>query len=94
MLVFHVVFQCKPGTRETFLEKLMGEGIVDACRAEAGNLGYEYFFSAGNGCDLLLIEKWKDFGALAAHAKQAHMKRMDEIKAEYVTDMTIEKYEA
>lgn len=93
MPVFHVTFKCRPGMREAFLEKLKAEGIVAACRGEEGNLGYDYYFSAENSCDLLLIEKWKDFGALAAHAKQAHMKRMDEIKAEYVTDMTIEKLE-
>lgn len=94
MPVFHVTFKCRPGMREAFLEKLKAEGIVDACRGEEGNLGYDYYFSAENSCDLLLIEKWKDFGALAAHAKQAHMKRMDEIKAEYVADMAIEKLEA
>ena len=94
MPVFHVTFKCRPGMREAFLEKLKAEGIVAACRGEEGNLGYDYYFSAENDCDLLLIEKWKDFNALAAHAKQAHMKRMDEIKAEYVTDMAIEKLEA
>ncbi|MBR5702555.1 MAG: antibiotic biosynthesis monooxygenase [Oscillospiraceae bacterium] len=94
MLVFHVIFKCKPGMRETFLEKLTEEGIVAACRGEAGNLGYSYYFSAENDRDLLLIEKWKDLAALAGHARQPHMARMDEIKAEYVTDMTLEKLEA
>lgn len=94
MLVFHVTFHCRPGMREAFLEKLTAEGIVAACRGEAGNLGYSYYFSAENDCDLLLIEKWQDFSALTAHAKQPHMARMDEIKAEYVTDMTLEKLEA
>lgn len=93
MPVFHVTFKCRPGMREAFWEKLTAEGIVAACRAEEGNQGYDYYFSAENGCDLLLIEKWKDFDALARHAKQPHMKRMDEIKAEYVTDMTLEKLE-
>ncbi len=93
MLVFHVTFKCRPGTREAFLEKLTEEGIIAACRGEEGNLGYDYFFSAANGCDLLLIEKWRDFNALAGHARQPHMARMDEIKAEYVADMTLEKLE-
>ena len=94
MPVFHVTFKCKPGMRETFLKKLTEEGIVAACRGEAGNLGYSYYFSAENDCDLLLIEKWQDLAALAAHARQPHMARMDEIKGEYVIDMTLEKLEA
>lgn len=90
MLVFHVTFKCKPDLREEFLRRLTAEGIIDACRAEAGNLGYAYHRPAENDDDLLLIEKWADLNALAAHAKQPHMKRMDELKAEYVDDMTIE----
>lgn len=93
MLVFCVTFKCRPGTREEFLEKLTREGIVDACRKEEGNLGYTYYLAAENSCDLLLIEKWQDIGAVMKHARQGHMARMDEIKAAYVTDMVIEPYE-
>ena len=92
MLVFHVTFHCRPGMREAFLEKLTAEGIVAACRGEAGNLGYSYYFSAENDCDLLLIEKWRDADALARHGKQPHYARLGELKAEFVNDTTIEKY--
>ena len=90
MLVFHVTFKCRPGMRETFLEKLTAEGIVAACRGEEGNMKYDYYFPVERADELLLIEKWRDADALAAHAKQPHMKRMDEIKAEYVEDMALE----
>ena len=92
MLVFNVTFKCRPGMREAFLEKLRAEGIVAACRGEAGNLGYDYYLSAENDCDLLLIEKWRDFDAVKAHAQQPHMARMDELKGEYTTDMVLEMY--
>ena len=94
MLVFHVTFKCRPGKREAFWEKLRAEGIIDACRAEEGNLGYDYYVPMENGCDLLLIEKWQDLAALGRHARQPHMARMDEIKAVYTDGMTIEKLEA
>jgi len=90
MLVFNVTFNCRPGMREAFLETLTAEGIVAACRREEGNMKYDYYFPAERADELLLIEKWRDADALAAHAKQAHMKRMDEIKAEYVEDMALE----
>ena len=92
MLVFHVIFRCRPGMRESFLEKLRAEGIVAACRAEDGNIRYAYYLSAEDGDELLLIEMWRDMDALAAHARQAHMKRMDELKDEYAADMRIERY--
>lgn len=93
MPVFHVTFHCKPGQRDTFLEKIKSEGIDAACRREEGNLAYNYYIPADDPGDLLLIEEWRDMGALAAHAGQAHMARMDALKAEYVTDMTIEMLE-
>ena len=34
MLTFIVTFKCRPGTRETFLEKVRAEGIDAASRAE------------------------------------------------------------
>lgn len=94
MLVFNVTFNCKPGRRERFLQAIRAEGIDAACRAEAGNLGYAYYLSAENGDDLLLIEKWADAEALASHARQPHMARMDELKAEHARDMVIEMYRA
>ncbi len=94
MLVFNVTFRCRPEMRERFLEMIMTEGIDVACRAEAGNLRYDCLLSVDNDRDLLLIEKWKDADAVAAHARQAHMARMMELKSEYVTDMIIEKFEA
>ena len=93
MPVFHVTFKCRPAQREVFLEKLNAEGIIAACRGEAGNISYDYYLAADDPDGLLLIEKWKDMDALMAHAKQTHMARMDELKAEYVTDMTIEMLE-
>ena len=42
--------------------------------------------------ELLLLEKWKDADALAAHAKQPHLKRIGELKEDYVTETVIEKF--
>jgi quinol monooxygenase YgiN len=94
MLVFNVTFRCRPGMRETFLEKIRTEGIDVGARAEAGNLQYDYFRSAENGDDLLLIEKYRDADAVAAHVRQAHTARLVALKEEYVADMVLEKYEA
>ena len=93
MLVFNVTFKCAPGMRERFLKTITEEGIVDACRAETGNLKYDYYLPVDCDDDLLLIEKWKDADAVKTHAGQMHMQRMIELKSEYVTDLILEKYE-
>jgi hypothetical protein len=43
MPVFHVTFKCRPEQREVFLEKLKAEGIIAACRGEAGNISYDHY---------------------------------------------------
>ena len=64
MLVFNVIFKCRPDLREEFLEAIITEGIDEAARAEAGNLKYAFYISVDNDCDLLLIEKYKDPAAV------------------------------
>ena len=93
MFVLNVTYKCKPDLREEFLEMIMTEGIDVAVRAEAGNIKYDYYLPTDGSDDLLLVEKWRDADALAAHAQQPHMVRLREIKAEYTTDTIIEKYE-
>ena len=39
------------------------------------------------------MEKWKDAEALKKHAGQAHFARLGELKANYVTDTIIERFE-
>ena len=93
MIVLNVTYKCKPEMREEFLEMIMTEGIDDACRAEDGNLKYDYFRPVDDSDDLLLIEKWRDPEALAKHGRQPHFARLGELKSEYVTETIIEKFE-
>lgn len=92
MIVLNVTYKCKPDKREEFLEKITTEGIGAACRAEAGNIKYDYFRSVDDSSELLLVEKWQDAEALAEHGKQPHFARLGEIKPEFVEDTVIEKY--
>ena len=94
MIVMNVTYKCKPEMREEFLERIMTEGIDIACRAEDGNIKYDYFISTDDSDELLLVEKWRDADALAAHGRQPHFARLREIKDEFVTETLIEKYEA
>ena len=92
MIVLNVTYRCRPDMRDEFLERIMAEGIDVACRAEAGNLKYDYYYAADDDDELLLVEKWRDADALAAHGKQPHFARLGEIKPIYVTDTAVEKF--
>ena len=91
MIVLNVTYKCRPGMREAFLEAIRAEGIDEASRAEAGNLKYDYYLPFGSGDELLLVEKWQDADALAAHGRQPHFLRLGALKAEYVNETVIEK---
>ena len=93
MIVLNVTYRCKPGMREEFLEMIMTEGIDAASRAEEGNVRYDYYIPVDGSDDLLLLEKWKDADALAAHRGEPHFARLGEIKPEFVDDTVIEKFE-
>ncbi len=91
-VVLNVTYRCRPDMREAFLKRIAAEGIDAASRQEEGNLMYDYFIPAGGGEELLLVEKWRDEAALAAHASTPHFKRLGEIKSEYVLETTVERY--
>jgi len=93
MIVLNVTYQCIPGMRDKFLEAIAAEGIAAASRAEAGNCKYDYYFPANGGDELLLVEKWQDAAALAAHRTLPHFARLGELKPVYVTDTVIELFE-
>ena len=94
MIVLNVTYKCKPDMRDEFLEMIYTEGIDIASRAEEGNITYDYYTPVDNSDDLLLVEKWRDAEALAAHGKQVYFARLGELKKEFVLDTIIEKLEA
>ena len=94
MLVLNVTYRCKPGTMKTFLDAVLAEGIDVASRAEDGNFRYEFFLPAAGGDDLLLMEKWRDADAHAAHRTTPHYAKLSALKADYVTETVIERFQA
>ena len=94
MIVLNVTYQCRPGMKEEFLEMIISEGIDEASRAEAGNIQYDYYLPADGSDKLLLVEKWKNADAMKEHGKQPHYARLKALKADYVTDTIIERFQS
>ncbi|MGI6736398.1 MAG: putative quinol monooxygenase [Anaerovoracaceae bacterium] len=91
-----VTYKCHPGKRDAFLAAIKAEGIDRTSREEDGNLRYAYYYpiAAENDDDLLLLEQWRDEEAFQKHCSAAHFKRLGELKATYVRETVLEKYDA
>ena len=94
MIVLNVIYKCKPGKRDAFLNAIKEEGIDSASRAEAGNIKYDYYLSADDRDELLLVEKWKDAEAVTEHGRKVHYARLGELKTSFVDDTIIERFDS
>ncbi len=93
MYTIYVKFDCVPGMREAFVEKMKSEGILDAIRNEEGCIKYDYYFSEKDPCELLLIEEWETKEHQQIHITQPHMSTMKKFKDTYITDTKLGEIE-
>ena len=93
MYTIYVVFNCLPGKREAFVERVKQERIVDAVRAENGCIRYDYYFSEKDPNELLLIEAWETKEHQQIHLDQPHMVQLRGLKDEYITTTTLKEYQ-
>lgn len=84
MLTLYVRYFAKPGCREEFVRTLVREGIVAAIRDEQGCRMYDYYFSAQNEDEVLLVEQWDGEPFQRIHMQQPHMARLRELKAQFI----------
>lgn len=93
MYNIYVVFNCKEGKREAFVERVKEEGILSAVRNEDGCIKYDYYFSEGNDKELLLVEAWESKRHQEIHITQPHMAKLREIKDDYIESTTLKEFE-
>ena len=90
-LILYVKYQAKPGCRETFVRQIVEKGILTLIRQEPGCLAYDYYFSAQDENELLLIERWQSAGHQRVQMQQPHMQQLRAIKEQYVDSTTLGK---
>ena len=93
MYMIYVKFQCLPGKREAFIQKVKETGVLDAIRNEDGCLKYDYYLSEKDACELLLIEQWESFSHQQTHLTQPHMDTLRSFKGDYITDTQLGEIE-
>lgn len=91
-VLVNVRYTVKPGKRDEFLKQVCAQGIIRASREEPGNCQYEYDTPVDSETDLFLMELWVSEEAQAAHGKTEHYQRLQALKKEYVSSVSIEKY--
>ena len=92
-LGINVTYQVKPGRRQEFLDALSAAGVREAVLNEAGCLQYDYYLSAGEPDQVLLVERWESRQAQQLHLTQPHMAKMREIKERLVDKTALTSYE-
>ena len=73
-------------------EEMLSGGIVEAIRAEEGNLRYEYFCPLETKGTVLLIDSWKDQRALDLHHASPMMAKIAALREKYGLHMRVERY--
>ena len=68
---------------ENFYNAIVEAGADKACRAEADNIRYDYFWPADKENELFLLEEWKSREAQKQHTTYDHFKKIGELKEKY-----------
>ena len=90
-LTFLVTYTAKPGMRQAYVQALRDHGYLETIRKENGCLCYDFYYSEENENVLLLVEKWIDENSQKIHMEQPHMKKVQELKSEYIDQTELVK---
>ena len=88
-----VTYYAKDNMREKFIEELHQSGVVDTIRSEDGCIFYDYYLSLQDKNIVVLLENWESQEKLDKHLAAEHMSIVREIKAKYISNATLEKFE-
>ena len=88
-----VTYTCRPGMAREFVDAVRAEGLQEVICLEDGCMQYDYHLSLENPDVVLLLERWGNTKLQEKHMAQPHMERMRELKAKYVLESKLEKYQ-
>ena len=94
MIIVRVKYRTPEGQRDAFLQQLFDEGLPQACRAEEGNICYDYFLNYEDPNEILLLEMWKNGDALAKHGKVPHFTRIGQVRVENDVKSVVESFDS
>ena len=92
MITVNLYYSGENGSARAFAEEMVRAGVVDAIRAEAGNLRYAYFFPMDDPETVLLIDQWRDQEAIDAHHASPMMAEIAALREKYDLHMKVERF--
>ena len=92
MITVNLYYIGENGAARAFAEEMVRTGVVDAIRAEDGNLRYAYFFPMDDPETVLLIDRWRDQKAIDAHHASPMMAQLAALREKYDLHMTAERF--
>ena len=92
MITVNLYYSGVNGAARRFAEEMTARGVVDAIRAEEGNLRYAYFFPMEDPETVLLIDQWRDQAAIDAHHASPMMGQIAALREKYDLHMKIERF--
>lgn len=91
-ITVHIFYTGENGSAERFAREMTEGGTVAAIRAEEGSLRYEYFRSLDDPETILLVDSWRDQGAIDAHHASPMMETVTALRERYNLRMRVERY--
>ena len=91
-ITINIYYTGEPGNARKFAEEMTAKGIVQAIRAEPGNVRYEYFFPMEDMQTVLLIDAWENQAALDLHHASPMMAQIAQLREKYDLHMRVERY--
>ena len=79
-----VTYRMLPGQRDAFLQEVAAAGILAKVQQEDGFERYDYYLSAADPDELLIVEEWDSEAQQQAHVNTDHMAQLRAIKEKYV----------
>ena len=92
MITLHLYYTGSNGAARGFAEEMTRRGVVEAIRAEDGNLRYEYYFPMDDPETVLLIAQWRDQAAIDAHHASPMMGEIAALREQFDLHMTVERF--
>ncbi len=92
MITANLYYSGVNGAARRFAEEMTASGVVDAIRAEEGNLRYAYFFPMEDPETVLLIDQWRDQAAIDAHHASPMMGQIAALREKYDLHMRVERF--
>ena len=92
MITVNLYYTGENGSARAFAEEMVRAGVVDAIRAEDGNLRYEYFYPMDDPETVLLIDQWRDQAAIDAQHASPMMAEIAALRDKYDLHMKAERF--